>query len=200
MRVFGYGRVSTVEQTTTNQLLELKQAGYEIQEHRWFTDTISGSVQALERPSFVKLLDRLEAGDMLIVSKLDRLGRSMIDVLQTIELLKTRQIKLKVLALGDVDLSSPAGKLIISVLAATAELERDLLIERTKAGLERAKAEGKVLGRRSKTTEDQKQEILTLVNQGVSISQIARDYGISRMSVHNIISASTASSSAAQQA
>ena len=198
MRVFGYGRVSTVEQTTTNQLLELRQAGYEIQEQRWFTDTISGSVQALERPSFAKLLDRLEAGDMLIVSKLDRLGRGMIDVLQTIELLKTRQIKLKVLALGDVDLSSPAGKLIISVLAATAELERDLLIERTKAGLERAKAEGKVLGRRSKTTEGQKQEILALVNQGESISQIARNYGISRMSVHNIIS--TASSSTAQQA
>lgn len=193
MRVFGYGRVSTVEQTTTNQLLELQQAGYEIQEHRWFTDTISGSVQALERPSFAKLLDRLEAGDMLIVSKLDRLGRGMIDVLQTIELLKTRQIKLKVLALGDVDLSSPAGKLIISVLAATAELERDLLIERTKAGLERAKAEGKVLGRRSKTTEDQKQEILALVNQGESISSVARNYGISRMSVHNIIKPADAS-------
>lgn len=187
MRIFAYGRVSTVNQTSDNQRLELAQAGYEVADHRWFSDTISGSVPALQRPSFVKMLDKLEPQDMLVVSKLDRLGRSMLDVLQTIDLLKSRRIKLKVLALGDTDLNSPAGKILVSVLASTAELERDLLIERTQVGLQRAKAEGKQLGRKPKTNDSDKLDIQKSIEAGETISSIARRYGISRATVHNAV-------------
>lgn len=182
-RVYGYGRVSTADQTTENQKQELEGMGYELPDHRWFAETISGKVPAKERPQFARLLDRLEAGDMLLVSKLDRLGRDMIDVLQTLKNLEERSIKVKVKALGDVDLSSAAGRVTVRVLAAVAEMERDLLIERTQAGLKRAKAEGKQLGRPAKTSEEDRQAIRAQLNAGATVSQVARDYSISRASV-----------------
>jgi DNA invertase Pin-like site-specific DNA recombinase len=183
MRVFGYGRVSTADQTTENQRQELEAIGHVIEPQRWFSDTISGKVPASERPQFSRMVERMEAGDMLLVSKLDRLGRDMIDVVQTIRTLTSQGVKVKVLALGDVDLTSTAGKAVLGILATVAEMERDLLVERTQAGLTRAKAEGKQLGRPSKTTEDEKNVIRKQIDRGVSISQVARDFGISRASV-----------------
>ena len=185
-RVYGYGRVSTAEQTTENQRQELEGMGHELQAQRWFSDTISGKVPAKERPQFSKLLDRMEAGDLLLVSKLDRLGRDMIDVLQTLKTLDERSIKVKVNALGDVDLTSAAGKVTVRVLAAVAEMERDLLVERTQAGLARAKAEGKQLGRPCKTSEEQRHTILARLHAGETVSQLARDYNVSRTSIINI--------------
>jgi len=185
-RVYGYGRVSTAEQTTENQRQELDSLGHELQAQRWFSDTISGKVPAKERPQFSKLLDRMEAGDLLLVSKLDRLGRDMIDVLQTLKTLEERSIRVKVNALGDVDLTSAAGKVTVRVLAAVAEMERDLLVERTQAGLARAKAEGKQLGRPSKTSEEQRHTILARLHAGETVSQLARDYNVSRTSIINI--------------
>lgn len=187
MRVFGYGRVSTSEQTTTNQLQELEQQlGFSIEHHRWFTETISGRVPSLQRKGFTKLLERLEEGDLLVVSKLDRIGRDVMDVIGTIRLLSERGIRVKVLALGDVDLTSTAGKAILGILATVAELERDLLVERTQAGLARAKAEGKQLGRKSKTSSADKQLIKERLSKGETVSQISRDYKISRASVISI--------------
>ena len=185
-RVYGYGRVSTAEQTTKNQRQELESMGHELLSQRWFSDTISGKVPAKERPQFSKLLDRMEAGDLLLVSKLDRLGRDMIDVLQTLKTLEERSIRVKVNALGDVDLTSAAGKVTVRVLAAVAEMERDLLVERTQAGLARAKAEGKQLGRPSKTSEEQRHTILARLHAGETVSQLARDYNVSRTSIINI--------------
>ena len=185
-RVYGYGRVSTAEQTTENQRQELESLGHELQAQRWFSDTISGKVPAKERPQFSKLLERMEAGDLLLVSKLDRLGRDMIDVLQTLKTLEERSIRVKVNALGDVDLTSAAGKVTVRVLAAVAEMERDLLVERTQAGLARAKAEGKQLGRPSKTSEEQRHTILARLHAGETVSQLARDYNVSRTSIINI--------------
>jgi putative DNA-invertase from lambdoid prophage Rac len=185
-RVYGYGRVSTAEQTTTNQRQELEGMGHELLEQRWFSDTISGKVSAKERPQFSKLLERMEEGDMLLVSKLDRLGRDMIDVLQTLQTLEQRSIKVKVKALGDVDLTSAAGRVTVRVLAAVAEMERDLLVERTQAGLARAKAEGKQLGRPSKTSDEERRTILARLHGGDTVSQVARDYNVSRTSIINI--------------
>lgn len=185
-RIYGYGRVSTADQTTENQRKELEGMGHELQSQRWFSDTISGKVPAKERPQFSKLLERMEADDLLLVSKLDRLGRDMIDVLQTLKFLEERGIRVKVKALGDVDLTSAAGKVTVRVLAAVAEMERDLLVERTQAGLARAKAEGKQLGRPSKTTEEDRETIRQRLHAGESVSQLARDYGISRASVNTI--------------
>ena len=186
MRVFGYGRVSTADQTTENQRQELEAMGHTIQAQRWFSDTISGKVQASERPEFRKMMERMEAGDMLVVSKLDRLGRDMIDVIQTIRSLTTAGVKVKVMALGDMDLTSTAGKAVLGILASVAEMERDLLVERTQAGLARAKAEGKQLGRPSKTTDEDRKAILAQLNAGVTVSQVARDFDVSRATIISI--------------
>jgi len=186
MRVFGYGRVSTADQTTDNQRQELETMGHNIQAQRWFSDTISGKVPASERPEFSRMLERMEAGDMLVVSKLDRLGRDMIDVMQTLRALTAQGIRVKVLALGDTDLTSTAGKAVVGILAVVAEMERDMLVERTQAGLARAKAEGKQLGRPSKTSDTDRDTIRARLVAGESVSQVARDFGISRATVISI--------------
>ncbi len=184
MKNFGYGRVSTGQQTAANQRLELQQAGYPIDDVFWFADEgISGKVPAEQRPAFKTMLSQIRQGETLIVSKLDRLGRDSIDVLQTIRTLSDRGIKVIVLQLGNADLTAPAGKLLLSMLAAVAEMERDLLIERTQAGLARAKSEGKTLGRPSKTTPEQRTEIRRRLSCGESVSALARDYGVSRANI-----------------
>jgi putative DNA-invertase from lambdoid prophage Rac len=192
MRVFGYGRVSTADQTTDNQRQELETMGHTIQAQRWFSDTISGKVPASERPEFSRMLERMEAGDMLVVSKLDRLGRDMIDVMQTLRALTAEGIRVKVLALGDTDLTSTAGKAVVGILAVVAEMERDMLVERTQAGLARAKAEGKQLGRPSKTSDTDRDTIRARLVAGESVSQVARDFGISRATVISIRDTATA--------
>ncbi|MNM47234.1 putative DNA-invertase from lambdoid prophage Rac [compost metagenome] len=146
-RTFVYCRVSTSTQFTENQVRDVKNAGFDVQASRVIEETVSGSTQASERPGFQKLLERMESGDVLIVTKLDRLGRNAIDVRQTVEQLAATGIRVHCLALGGVDLTSAAGKMTMQVLSAVAEFERDLLIERTQSGLKRAKAEGKKLGR-----------------------------------------------------
>ncbi|QYX51674.1 recombinase family protein [Pseudomonas sp. S07E 245] len=146
-RTFLYCRVSTSNQFTENQVQDVKNAGFDVQASRVIEETISGSVPASERPGFQKLLERIESGDVLIVTKLDRLGRNAMDVRQTVEQLSATDIRVHCLALGGVDLTSAAGKMTMQVLGAVAEFERDLLIERTQSGLKRAKANGKKLGR-----------------------------------------------------
>lgn len=185
MAVFGYGRVSTVIQNTTNQRLELEQAGFKID--YWFEDVgVSGKSCASQRPAFTRLLEKIRDGETLVVSKIDRLGRDAITVLQTVRQLSARSIQVIVLQLGKVDLASVAGKLLLTMLVAVAEMERDLLIERTQAGLQRARAEGKKLGRPSKTTESQRVEIRSLLAQGVAVSEVARQYQVSRACVIGI--------------
>lgn len=182
MAIFGYGRVSTTDQTTENQRLEIEAAGYKLD--YWFEDEgVSGSVPALERPEFCKLADRIRQGETLVVSKLDRLGRSAVDVVQTVDRLQCLGVMVIVLALGNVDICSPVGRLILTTLAAVAELERSMLIERTHAGLARARAEGKTLGRPSKTTADQQAAIRQRLKEGESVSELARSYGVSRSSI-----------------
>lgn len=184
---FGYGRVSTDTQSTDNQRVELAQAGYPIPDEFWFSDQgVSGKTCATQRPEFSKLLTRIRSGETLVVSKLDRLGRDAVDVMQTIRLLGDRNVKVVVLQLGSTDLTSAAGKLLLTMLAAVAEMERDLLIERTQAGLQRAKAQGKKLGRPAKTTDAQRQSIRDDLNTGMSVSQMARQYSVSRATVIGI--------------
>lgn len=190
-RVFAYARVSTVEQLTENQREQIAQAGYLIEERRYVEEKVSGSVPALQRPGFASLLERIEAGDTVVVTKLDRLGRDSIDVQQTVKLFQSRGVRLVVLQLGNLDLTSSAGELMVKMLAAVADFERDLIIERTQAGLARAKSEGKRLGRPTKTTEKQRKEIAEALGKGTTVSEVARTYGISRALVHNIRDALT---------
>lgn len=185
-RVFAYARVSTVDQLTENQWEQIKQAGYSIEERRYIEEKVSGSVPASQRSGFQKLLDRLEAGDTLVVTKLDRIGRDSIDVQQTVRFFVERGIRLVVLQLGNLDLTSPAGELMVKVLAAIADFERDLIIERTQAGQARARAAGKHMGRPSKTTEKDREEIRRRLTEGESVSSVARAFGISRGTVITI--------------
>lgn len=170
-RTFAYCRVSTSGQTTANQVLEIALGGFTVQEQRTYEEIISGSTKASERPVFSRMLDRMESGDVLIVTKLDRLGRNAMDVRATVEHLEARGIRVHCLALGGVDLASPAGKMTMQVLNAVAEFERDLLIERTQSGLARARADGKKLGRPVAT--DTTARVHTCKSDGMSQSETA---------------------------
>ncbi len=182
-RTFAYARVSTTGQTTENQIQEIEAAGFHVEPRRIVTETVSGSTPIAQRREFSKLMDRLEAGDVLIVTKLDRLGRDAIDVSSTVMALAEVGVRVHCLALGGVDLTSSAGTMTMNVLNAVAQFERDLLIERTQAGLNRAKAEGKTLGRKATLSEQQKQAVLDELAAGVSVSAIARKLGTSRQTV-----------------
>lgn len=185
-RVFAYCRVSTSEQNTDNQIQEIKAAGFDIELRRIVTEAISGSVQATKRSGFSKLMDRLEAGDVLVVTKLDRLGRNAIDVRSTVESLGAIGVRVHCLALGGVDLTSPAGKMTMQVIAAVAEFERDLLIERTQAGLRRARGQGKHCGRPPTFDAAVEGEIVERLRAGESVSALARTYKTSRQTVMRI--------------
>lgn len=182
-RTFAYVRVSTTGQTTGNQIQEIEAAGFHVEPRRIVTETVSGSTPIAQRREFSKLMDRLEAGDVLIVTKLDRLGRDAIDVSSTVMALAEMGVRVHCLALGGVDLTSSAGTMTMNVLNAVAQFERDLLIERTQAGLNRAKAEGKTLGRKATLSEQQKQTVLDDLAAGLSVSAIARKLGTSRQTV-----------------
>ena len=182
-RTFLYARVSTTGQTTENQVAETKAAGFAIQPGRVVTETISGSVAAMQRPAFCKLLDRLEVGNVLVVTKLDRLGRNAMDLRSTVEHLAGLGVRVHCLALGGVDLASSAGKMTMQVIAAVAEFERDLLVERTQAGLSRARGEGKTLGRPMALTEAQKRQVAARLDAGVSVSALAREFRTSRQTI-----------------
>jgi putative DNA-invertase from lambdoid prophage Rac len=185
-RVFAYCRVSTAEQTTENQAQEITAAGFSIAPQRIIAETVSGSVAATERKGFAKLLDKLESGDVLVVTKLDRLGRNAMDVRATVERLEASGVKVHCLALGGVDLTSAAGKMTMQVLNAVAEFERDLLIERTHAGIKRAKAEGKAFGRPSALTASQQEQVKQQLQAGVPVAQIARAYSTSRQTIMRV--------------
>lgn len=182
-RVFAYCRVSTLEQTTENQRREIEAAGFAVNPQRLIEEHISGSVAASERPGFARLLDRMENGDVLIVTKLDRLGRNAMDIRQTVEQLAVSDIRVHCLALGGVDLTSPAGKMTMQVISAVAEFERDLLLERTHSGIARAKAAGKRFGRPSALNEEQQLTVVARINAGVSISAIAREFNTTRQTI-----------------
>jgi len=179
-RLFAYCRVSTADQTAENQVREIEVAGFKIEPHRVVAETISGGTPASQRPGFAKVLDRLESGDLLVVTKLDRLGRNVIDVRQTVDLLTERGVKVHCLALGGADLTSSAGKMVMSVLGAVAEFERDLIRERTSAGLDRARAEGKTPGRPSRLTSEQRREIVDRLAKGETIYALAKEFGVDR--------------------
>lgn len=185
-RIFAYCRVSTSDQTPENQLLEISTAGFEVSPGRTIKETVSGSVEALQRPGWVSLMNKLEPGDILVVTKLDRLGRNAMDVRGTVESLASMGVRVYCLALGGMDLTSPAGKMTMGVINAVAEFERDLLVERTQAGLARAKAEGKTLGRPKSLSPEESKEALRMLAQGEPVAEIARRLSTSRQTIMRI--------------
>jgi putative DNA-invertase from lambdoid prophage Rac len=196
-RTFVYARVSTVGQNTENQVREIEAVGYKVQPNRIVSETVSGSSAIEQRKGFLKLLDRLENGDVLIVTKLDRLGRNAIDVQQTVARLETMGVHVHCLALGGVDLTSSAGKMTMAVITAVAQFERDLLIERTHAGLKTAKAKGRKLGRKPSLTAAEAADARARMAAGASVSGMARRFKVSRMTIMRARDEAVAGSQAA---
>jgi putative DNA-invertase from lambdoid prophage Rac len=182
-RVFAYARVSTTEQTTQNQVQEIEAAGFKIDPRRVIVETISGSSAIEQRKGFMKLIDRMESDDVLVVTRMDRLGRSAMDVSATVKRLGAAGIKVHCLQLGGADLTSAAGKMIMGMLNTFAEFERDLLVDRTKAGLQRAKTDGKKLGRKAVLDLAQRDDVRAQIAAGASVSALAKKLGTSRMTV-----------------
>ncbi|ELW9440303.1 recombinase family protein [Pluralibacter gergoviae] len=177
MRTFLYARVSVDDLNTQNQIESVKRAGYEVKPSRVIEEVISGATPAMERPQFARLIDKLEEGDCLVVTKIDRLGRNNVDVQKTVTMLLGMKVRLVCLDLPVQDLSSAEGKLILQLFSTFAEFELNRIRERTREGLERAKAQGKVLGRPVAT--DTTQAVLAHKAQGLSQSATAKALGLS---------------------
>ncbi|WP_235399785.1 recombinase family protein [Escherichia coli] len=181
MRTFVYCRCSTSEQDNDNQVIAIRSARTEfanIPNNRIVKETISGSTQAMKRPLFSELVNsRLESGDTLVVLKLDRLGRDNIDVQQTVNLLEDKGIKLICLDLPISDITSPEGRFMLQVFSAFAEFERGRIRERTREGLDKAKANGVTLGR-PKGESKHRDAIQALKQSGLTQSVVAKQLKI----------------------
>ncbi|MFT8921115.1 recombinase family protein [Acetobacter sp.] len=188
MKRYGYARVSTEGQTNDPQLLSLRREG--LSDDMITQDIISGGVPAMSRPGMSSLLKMLEAGDSLIAAKLDRLGRDTVDVIGLIRILNERCINLRILNIG-VETNTPNGRLFLTILAAFAEFEREIIKERTLAGLEAARAAGKRLGRRPKLTIRQRSHALTMSASGHTNGQIADILGVSISTIQRITAQNT---------
>ncbi|MEQ1817721.1 MAG: recombinase family protein [Terricaulis sp.] len=183
-----YLRVSTADQTVENQAIELRQAGFEPTAS--FEETgVSGKTRAIDRPAFAELLKtlgRVNGAKRLVVTKVDRLGRNASDVLATVDTLRDLGCSVYVLQLGGADLASAAGKLILTVMSAVAEMERSLLVERTHAGLERAKAQGKTLGRPQALSARDAKAVAKALAEGASVRSLATQYGVARPTIRRL--------------
>jgi len=176
----GYARVSTDVQTTRLQLDALKTAGCT----RIFEDTESGARRS--RPQLDRVLAELRPGDTLVVWKLDRLGRSLRDLLDVAETLKERGIALRSLT-EHIDTATAAGKMLYAVLGAVAQFERDVLRERTVAGMRAAKDRGEHIGRPAALKPSQVKEARTMLGRGESPSHVARVLRVGRSTLYRAI-------------
>ncbi|MCZ4657753.1 recombinase family protein [Dietzia kunjamensis] len=144
MRHLGYTRVSTASQDAQLQLDALVDSG--VQKRDVFSDVTSGSRTAIERPGMKRLMDYVEPGDTVVVWRIDRLGRSLIDVLNTVNLLRDKGVKIRSLSDG-IDPEATSGRLMLGMLATLAEYERELITERVNAGIAAARQSGTRFGR-----------------------------------------------------
>lgn len=175
--IIGYARVSTDDQNLDAQTDALTAAGAE----RVFSDKISGSMR--KRPELNKLLDQLRPGDVIVVTKYDRLARSLRDLLDIVEGIKERGAGFRSLA-EDIDTTTPAGRLIFHVFASIAQFERERISERTKEGLVAAKARGRIGGRPPALTTDQKAEVRRMRDdEQRAIREIARLFKVSERTI-----------------
>ncbi len=180
---FGYARVSTTDQNLSLQTMALQQAGCE----RIFQEQISGS-QAT-RPELSKLLEMVRAGDEIVVWKLDRLGRSLQHLIELVNQLDEGGVALT--SLNDhIDTTTPAGKLVFRIFASLAEFERELIRERTMAGLAAAKAQGRIGGKPKGLSDSSKQQARiaeSLYKEKYPVKEIARQLKISRTTVYKYL-------------
>jgi DNA invertase Pin-like site-specific DNA recombinase len=172
--LIGYARTSTLEQEAglDAQVRDLRGLGCK----RIYSEQASS---VSERPELEALLKSLRKGDKLIVTKLDRLARSVIHLGQIVERIQEAGADLQIVAMG-VDTSTATGKLMLNVLGSVAQFEREMMLERQREGIQKAKAEGKYKGKKAKFSTDR---ALDLKRQGKSLRQIAENFGVSKQAV-----------------
>ncbi len=181
MAVIGYARVSTVGQSLEAQLEKLKEAKAE----KIYEETISGVRK--DRPELAAMLEFARDGDTIVVTRLDRLARSTRHLLEIVEGLLDRGIRLHIMAIN-LDTGTPHGKLMVSMLASIAEFERALMLERQREGIAIAKEAGRYKGRKP-TAQAKAAEAWCLIDQGKSKAEVARELNIGRSSLYRIIEA-----------
>jgi DNA invertase Pin-like site-specific DNA recombinase len=174
----GYARVSTLDQSTEIQIAALKEAGCE----EIYSENMSGKNR--NRPELKALLKSLRKNDTLVTTKIDRLARSLSDLFKISDEIEKKEANLQILE-QNFDTGTATGKLIFSVLGALAEFERHLIVNRTTAGLERAKANGKKLGRKRKVKKEDERKMKKLWEAGESWNELAKTFGVSRQSIYN---------------
>lgn len=181
--LIGYARVSTQDQNLELQSEALTKAGCK----KIFTDKISGS--RVERPGLNKALEMLREGDTLVVWKLDRLGRSVKNLVDLVGELAKQGVQFKSLT-DAIDTGTPSGRFFFHVMASLAEMERELTVERTRAGLEVARKLGRVGGRKRKMTDSKIESAKKLLTGGTPIRDVAKDLGVSVPTIYRWIPAS----------
>lgn len=181
--LIGYARVSTQDQNLELQLDALTKAGCQ----KVFEDTISGT--RADRPGLGKALDMLREGDTLVVWKLDRLGRSVKQLVELVSALHKQNIQFKSLT-DSIDTGTPSGRFFFHVMASLAEMERDLIVERTRAGLDVARQLGRKGGRKPKMTDSKIESAKKLLASGVPPKDVAKNLGVSVPTLYRWIPAS----------
>lgn len=188
--LLGYARVSTDDQDLTNQRAELQAAGCT----KLFSEKFTGTQR--NRPELARLLDHLRLGDVVTVTRLDRLARSTRDLLDIAEQLQTKGAGLRSLAEPWADTTTPAGRMVLTVFAGIAEFERSLIIDRTRQGREAAKARGVKFGPRPTLTETQITHARELIDQeGYSVREVAAILGVHRSTLYRAIERSESTES-----
>lgn len=178
---YGYARVSTDDQNTAMQLTALKKAGCKT----IFKDEgLSGATA--KRPALIRCLKKLEAGDTLIVWKLDRLGRSLRDLISMLDDLKQRNVKFQSLTEA-IDTATPTGRAMWQMIGVLAELERSLIVERTQAGMKEARRRGVTFGRKKKLTSAQIEKARKLIEAGERVEDVARLWNVGRTTLYRAL-------------
>lgn len=182
MTLVGYARVSTLEQDPSLQVNALTAAGCD----KIFVEHASGA--RTDRPELKRALDYMRAGDVLVVWKLDRLGRSTQHLVNTVAGLREQEMGFKSLTEG-MDTTTPSGQLLFTIMAALAQFERDLIRERTLAGLAAARARGKTVVRKSSITAARMKQVNRMLSEGTTISEVAKVLGVSRATIYRALAA-----------
>lgn len=193
--LIGYARTSTLDQTAglDAQQRDLAAAGCE----RTYVEQVS-SVDVGERQELARALDNLRSGDALVVTKLDRLARSMAHLMDLLKVIEGKGASLRILSMS-LDTGTPTGRLMLNVLGSVAQFEREIMLERQREGIAKAKAAGKYKGR-APTAKAKEAQVAELAAQQMSLSEIARRLGIGKASVHRILKARSTESVADQTA
>lgn len=179
MALIGYGRTSCTDQNIEPQIEALRSAGCE----RIFQEQVSG-INA-SRPELMSMLDYIRDGDVIVCTKLDRIGRSTVDILKLLEKLKAKGVEFRCLNIN-LDTATPTGKLMLTMLAAVAAFEREIMLERQLAGIVAAKAAGKYRGRKP-TARAQAANVVELIGQGKTKQAVANELAIGVASVYRIV-------------